>query len=193
MSIETTSPKTDTGTTTNNVNVINNSIYFYSDVTENSVLTLNQSIRNTEKSLIVKSIQEDLPLQNINLYLNSYGGSFLACMSTVNIIKNCKVPIFSIIDGYAASAGTMISVVATKRFMYKYSYMLIHQLSSVHWGNFEQLKDDMKNSSEFMKTIKKIYKEYTKIPKKELDKILQHDIWWDSNKCLAMGLVDEVI
>jgi ATP-dependent protease ClpP protease subunit len=44
-----------------------------------------------------------------------------------------------------------------------------------------------------MKKIKKIYSENTKIPKEELDKILKHDIWWEAEKCLEYGLIDEII
>ena len=44
-----------------------------------------------------------------------------------------------------------------------------------------------------MEKIKKIYKENTRIPKKELDNILKHDLWWEAEKCLEYGLVDEIL
>ena len=33
----------------------------------------------------------------------------------------------------------------------------------------------------------------TKIPKREMDKLLKHDLWWEAEKCLQYGLVDEII
>ena len=77
--------------------------------------------------------------------------------------------------------------------MNRHAYMLIHQLSSGLWGKYEELKDDMENCDNFMKVIKEIYEEHTQIPKKELDKILKHDLWWDADKCLKYGLIDEII
>ena len=77
--------------------------------------------------------------------------------------------------------------------MHRHSFMLIHQLSSVMWGKYEDLKDDMKNNDLLMKTIKDIYVEHTKIPKRQLNKILKHDLWWDAETCLKYGLVDEII
>ena len=71
--------------------------------------------------------------------------------------------------------------------------MLIHQLSSHMWGKYTELQDDMKNNELLMETIKSIYKNYTEIPPKELDKILEHDLWWDAKTCLKYGLVDEII
>jgi len=44
-----------------------------------------------------------------------------------------------------------------------------------------------------MNTIKSLYKEYTKIPMKELDNILKRDIWFDSATCLKYGLVDAIV
>ena len=44
-----------------------------------------------------------------------------------------------------------------------------------------------------MKKIKGIYEQYTKIPRKQLSEILQHDLWWDAKTCLDYGLIDEII
>ena len=44
-----------------------------------------------------------------------------------------------------------------------------------------------------MEMIKKLYKEYTKVPDKELDEILKHDLWWDAKKCLDYGLIDKIL
>jgi ATP-dependent protease ClpP protease subunit len=61
------------------------------------------------------------------------------------------------------------------------------------WGKYEELKDDMENNENLMSVIKDIYDKHTNIPKKELDKILKHDLWWDAKTCLKYGLIDEII
>ena len=71
--------------------------------------------------------------------------------------------------------------------------MLIHQLSSMSWGKMDELEDEMENLKELMRRIKLIYKNKTKIDKKNLDEILKHDLWWDAKKCLKMGLVDKIV
>ena len=60
-------------------------------------------------------------------------------------------------------------------------------------GWVEELKDDMKNCEILMDTIKEIYVEHTTIPKKKLNDILKHDLWFDADTCLEYGLVDELI
>ena len=71
--------------------------------------------------------------------------------------------------------------------------MLIHQLSSGMWGNYESLKDDMENCDLLMETIRTIYTEHTKIPKKTLNQILKRDLWFDAETCLKYGLIDEIL
>ena len=127
------------------------------------------------------------------LFLKFRGGSVFAGFAAVDYIRNSKVPVVSIIDGCAASAATIMSVVAEKRFMHKHSFMLIHQLSSGMWGNYESLKDEMQNCDLLMEKIKEIYDENTDIPKKTLTQILKRDLWFDADTCLKYGLVDEII
>ena len=71
--------------------------------------------------------------------------------------------------------------------------MLIHQLSGRMWGKYEEIKDDKENSDRFMRMIKDIYKEYTKLPMKKIDEILKHDLWFDADQCLEYGMVDEIV
>lgn len=177
----------------NQVTFKDNRIYFYSEVTRGKNLALNKSITELSNYYQAVGISLNTPPAELYLHINSYGGSVFAGLSSVDYILNCKVPVTTIIDGCAASAATLMSVVGKRRLMHKHAYMLIHQLSSGMWGKYEDLKDDMENCDNFMKTIKDIYEEHTNIPKKELDKILKHDLWWDAETCLKYGLIDEII
>lgn len=176
-----------------------NELFFYSDVDDDSSLTLNQNLHEADEKIIRAKKEFELKFEvcvpdiPINLHIQSPGGSVLAAFGSINYIKGSNSPVHTIVDGYAASAGTLLSVVGNMRFMGEYSYMLIHQISSMHWGNVEQLKDEMANTELLMKRIKEIYKEHAKIPKKDLDEILKHDLWWDAKKCLEYGLVDDIV
>ena len=171
--------------------VVENNIYFYGDITEANALELNTALYELDKKLSITNVFLDInPV--INLHINSYGGSLFAGLATVDVIRNLKSDVHSIIEGAAASAATIISVVCSKRFMGKYSKMLIHQLSAGAYGKYNELEDDMENNKHLMSTIKEIYKVYTNVPMKKLNEILQHDLWFDSKTCLELGLVDEI-
>ena len=175
------------------VESVGSRIFFYSDVSKESILNLNKQIRSLSTKLLDVGQQYEIPTPPIRLHINSPGGSLLDCFAAVDCIKTSKVPVYSIIEGSAASAATIISVVSKKRMMYKNSYMLIHQLSGGMWGKYEELVDDFKNATVLMERINEIYKKHTKIPQKTLKEILKRDLWFDSATCLKYGLVDEVI
>jgi len=179
----------------NRVETLNNRIYFYSEVTRSKVLTLNKKLTSLNTSILnqVNTLELDGPQAQIRLHINSFGGSVFSGLSACDSIKKSKVPLISIIDGCAASAATLMSVVASERYMQEHAFMLIHQLSSVSWGKYEELKDSMKSNDLLMKTIKDIYIEHTKIPKKKLTAILKHDLWWNARTCLKYGLIDEIV
>ena len=169
-----------------------NVIMFYGEVNEENAKSLNKALRQMDKDLQVVKVKYGVEVP-IKLYINSFGGSIFAGFSTVDTIKSISTPVHSYIDGAAASAATLISVVADKRFIHRNSFMLIHQLSSMMWGKYEEFKDEMENLDLLMARIKEIYKEHCSIPKKELDEILKHDLWLDSAKCVKWSLVDEIV
>ena len=175
------------------VNSIDNHIYFYSSVTKKSMFDLNKEIRYVGQKMQEIGNKYDIPPPAIKLHINSNGGSIFAAMSCVDTIITSPVEVHSIVEGAAASAATLISVVCKKRYIKPHSFMLIHQLSTVFWGKMHEFDDEMKNLDNLMKLIKNIYKEHTNVKEEKLDEILKHDIWWDAKKCRKFNLVDEIL
>ena len=172
---------------------VDNHIYFYSEVERCKMLELNKQLSELDIKLQTNSLKLDTDLPKIYLHINSYGGSIFAGLSTLDTIRNTKCDVVTVIEGCAASAGTMISVVGKERHMQKHAYMLIHQLSAGSWGKYSDLVDDMDNNTKLMEMIKKLYKEYTKVPEDKLEEILKHDLWWDAETCLEYGLIDKIL
>ena len=169
-----------------------NHIYFYCEIDRESIYDLSVFIKESEEENILTSLKLNISDIPIYLHINSLGGSVFAAFNAIDIIKACKVPIYSIIEGSTASAGTLISVICEKKFIRPNAFMLIHELSSECWGKMSAIEDEFKNLQELMLKIKEIYKDNSSIPKKELNDLLKHDLWLNSEKCLKYGLVDEL-
>ena len=176
------------------ISVHENKIYYYSGVNRDSASELNKKIGEIEsKNLtLTNTLDLDQP-PTLRIFINSGGGSVVSGISSMDTILRTKVPVHTYVDGFAASAATFLSVVGTHRLMSRNSYMLIHQLSSTFWGTYSNFEDEKQNLDLMMKTIKEVYKKYTKVPMKELNNILKHDLLWDAQKCLDMGLIDQII
>jgi ATP-dependent Clp endopeptidase proteolytic subunit ClpP len=170
----------------------NNHIYFHSEVNRDSIFELCNLIREAEEECVFTSFKLNIEEIPIYLHINSFGGCVFSAFAAIDVINACRVPIHSIIEGASASAGTLISVVCSKRYIRPSAHMLIHQLSAGCWGKMSEIEDEFKNLQDLMEKIKNIYKEHASIPRKELTKILKHDLWFDSDKCLEYKLVDEL-
>ena len=175
------------------ISVHENKIYYYATVTRESAAELNKKIGEIESKSLTLANTLDIDPPVLKILINSGGGSITAGISSMDTILRCKVPVHTYVDGFAASAATFLSIVGSYRFMSRNSYMLIHQLSSNFWGTYANFEDEKQNLDLMMKTIKDVYKKYTKVPMKKLDEILKHDLLWDANTCLEYGLIDEII
>lgn len=169
-----------------------NHIYFYSEVNRESIYDLIALIREAQEECCLTQLKMNIEEVPIYLHISSYGGSIFDAFTAIDIIKSSTIPIYTIIDGASASAGTLISVVGKKRFIRPNAYMLIHQLSSGCWGKYSEIQDEFKNLKDLSKKIKEIYTEHTNIPQAQLKRILKHDLWLDSEKCLGFNMVDEL-
>lgn len=182
------------GAVSSNIRVVENTIFFYADITEQSALDLNTILYELDIKLknTCNFLGSDFT-PHIKLRINSYGGSVFAGMAILDTIRNLDSEVHTYIDGAAASAATIISVAGKKRFIGKNSMMLIHQLSSGSYGKFSEMEDEMENNRRIMKMIKDVYKQYTKVPMKQIEEILKHDLWFDAAKCLEFGLIDQIL
>lgn len=177
------------------VTIVDNRIYFRAGVTGNSIDKLIRIINDENYKLKVfedSSFVKEIIPNPLYLHITSFGGSLMACFRAVDAIVRSRIPIYTVVDGHAASAATLMAVVGKKRFMTPSSYILIHQLSSGSGGKYWEIKDEYKNCKMMMKDIYKLYEEHTNMSKQDLKKFLSHDCWWKVNKCIETGLVDEI-
>lgn len=174
------------------IEVHNNHIYFYSDITFESALALNKEMLSLSERLLRFSNDHSLGKPVIHLHVNSCGGYFMAgtaIMDTIIRLRQ-KVEIHTYVEGMVASAGTFVTLVGTRRSITRNSVMLIHQLSAGVFGNYAKIVDNAKNMDLLMTIVKKIYEEYTKVPSEQLEEILSHDLYFDPQTCLDYKLVD---
>lgn len=177
------------------IDCIGNHIWFNDDVDGDSVSKLIKIISG--RNFIFERKQKEIFYGKLTpiplfLHINSDGGDLQEGMVAVDAIRNSKIPIYTIIEGRAASAASLISVAGKKRFMTEHSDLLIHQLSGGYWGTYQEMKDEQENNDFFMEKIYSFYQKYTNLPKKRLEKIMKRDIWWNYKKALKYGFVDAI-
>ena len=175
-----------------NIRKSGNIIYFYEHVNQETILELKYIISELNEILLYdQNKYHSTPF--IELHLYSYGGDCFMGLEGYSFIKNNKIPINTIIDGFIASSATFLFLGGQEKLIKETSMMLIHQLSTSFQGRYEDLKDEFANSSNIMTVIKNIYLENTKIRRKELDKILNRESMITATDILKYGLADKMI
>lgn len=175
------------------IKVQDNKIYFYSDINKQSILELRMELEKMIKQHQIMSLKFDSEPIPIKLFICSDGGEVGAAMVIIDIIRTSRVPIWTIVEGEAMSAATLISISGHKRLMSKNAHMLIHQIRGGIWGKMNECEDEFKNLRKYTKVLKNLYKTYTKLSEEKLDSILKKDILWGAKTCLKHGLIDEII
>jgi len=128
----------------------------------------------------------------IFIHIHSPGGGAYLCGSILDVVEHSKVPIYTVVDGYAASAGSILAVAGHRRFMRPSSSILIHQLRGGMYGTMHNMEDSIENSRQLHEWIKRFYADHTKLEYDDLEEILKHDLFWKADKCIEVGLTDEI-
>lgn len=169
------------------VEVDENKIYYYSPIQEKEILELNRIVKKLDYEMQYLSIRLGIPTPPIELHIHSDGGSAFAGLAAYDAIKACKSPIHTYIDGSAASAATLLFLAGTERFVNRNSFMLIHQVSALVHGKFEELKDELKNQEKIMHNVRNIYLETSNLPEEKIVDLMKHDLWLDAETVLKYG------
>ena len=167
-----------------------NHVYFNGDVTMESAYKLNKCLRSVAQEIKRTAFETAAPVIPIYLHITTYGGYIMAAWSVVDCISGLGVPVYSVVDGVAASAGTLISLAAQKHFIQPNAYMMVHELSSSVWGSMSAIECEAQNLKNMMEHIRKFYVAKTKFEKDELDAILLKDVYWNAEECISRGLAD---
>ena len=133
--------------------------------------------------------------QNIMFHLSTHGGDLFAGLSMYEALRHSKVPVHVIAESCVCSAGTIIMLGASKRFMYKTSVILVHSLSSWMRGRQKpkEIREELQNSETLLDIMSEIYKENTKLNKHNLKKLYDTDLYMRHDECVRLGFVDKVL
>lgn len=141
----------------------------------------------------VREIFEKIEEDEIELHINSYGGSVFASISIFNYLKSLGKSITTINDGICASGASLIFMVGDERVMPENTMLMIHRASTFAWGNCNELREQadilekLDNS-----TVMANYKNHFTGTDEELMELIDKETWLSAEECLEKGFCTEV-
>lgn len=94
----------------------------------------------------------------IPILIDSYGGEVYSLLAMVDVIRNCKVPVATVVEGKAMSCGAVLATCGAEgmRFMGSNATLMIHDVSSMEFGKNEEIKAGSKECDRLNNLIYKI-------------------------------------
>jgi ATP-dependent protease ClpP protease subunit len=171
-------------------------IYIYSTITIASAIKLRQDI--------LKASTPDAPSSSdgirvhpkpIVVHVHSRGGNVVPMQLLMSMYSLIRVPICSMVDGYAASAATAISILAPYRVAASpFSTTLIHDYMTFQLKNKrEAMLADLDQLEGEWAFYKELLMSRMTIDKDALDAVMRRDLIWDVETCMKHGVYDRVL
>lgn len=170
----------------------------YSRLLKDRIVFLGEEINDITASLVVAQLlflEAEDPEKDINLYINSPGGSISAGMAIYDTMQFIKPDVSTICIGMAASMGAFLLAAGEKgkRFALPNSEIMIHQPLG---GASGQATDVIIHAERLLKTKKKmneILSEKTGQPLDKIERDVERDYFMSAEEANAYGIIDEIL
>ena len=129
---------------------------------------------------------------DVRIILNSYGGSCNAAVRMHDDIRAYPGRVHLVISGTAASAATVLSAAADTLEMTPGSLYMIHDPSTVAWGNERDFGEAIALLKACKESILNIYSRRSPIDRGTLAAMMTATTWMDAGAALAQGFIDGV-
>lgn len=170
----------------------------YSRLLRERIIFLGDEVNDTTASLVVAQmlfLESEDPNKDINLYINSPGGSVTAGMAIYDTMNYVKCDVSTICMGLAASMGAFLlsSGAKGKRLALPNSEIMIHQPSGGAKGQATEIQIVAENILKTKKKLNEILAANTGQSVEKITEDTERDNFMSAQEAQAYGLIDRVI
>ena len=147
----------------------------------------------TSQQYFINNLQGLASGDTVNLYINSMGGSVKEALGIYSVLQRCPATVIAYIDGFAASAASVIAMAASKVIMPRNTAMMIHNAAWWAYGNPAELRKSADDLEVINMAAIQSYSMHAgdKLPRDRLQPMLDAETWLTAEDCVSCGLADE--
>ena len=170
----------------------------YSRLLKERVIFLVGAVQDQMANIVVAQLlylESENPDKDINIYINSPGGSVTAGLSIYDTMQFINCDVSTICVGQAASMGALLLSGGAngKRFALPHSRIMVHQPSAGFQGQATDIDIHAKEVLELKHRLNKIMATHTGQKIAKIEKDLERDNFMSSNEAKSYGLIDTVL
>lgn len=170
----------------------------YSRLLKDRIIFLGTAVDDVVANTVIAQLlflEAEDPKKDINLYINSPGGSVTAGLAIYDTMQYIKPDVSTICLGQAASMGAFLLTAGAKgkRFALPYSRIMIHQPLGGAQGQATDIDIQAREILRIREVINKILAEHTGQPIDRIEKDTDRDYFMSAQQAKEYGLIDEVM
>ena len=170
----------------------------YSRLLKERIIFLGEDVNDVSASLIVAQLlflESEDPGKDINLYINSPGGSVTAGFAIYDTMNYIKCDVSTICIGMAASMGAFLlsGGAKGKRFALPNSQIMIHQPSGGAQGQATEIQIVAENILKTKRKINEILAANTGKPMEVIERDTERDYYMSAAEAKDYGLIDHIL
>ena len=170
----------------------------YSRLLKDRIIFLGAPIDDIFANLVIAQLlflEAEDPEKDINLYVNSPGGSVTAGLGIYDTMQYVKPPINTICLGQAASMGAFLLTAGTKgkRFALPNARVMIHQPMGGFQGQATEIDIHAREILKIRERLNEIMAKHTGQPLEKISQDTERDYFMSAEEAKRYGLIDEVI
>ena len=170
----------------------------YSRLLKDRIIFLSGEIDDYTANLVVAQmlfLEMEDPDKEINLYINSPGGSVTAGMAIYDTMQYLRCPVSTLCIGMAASMGAFLLAAGAKgmRRTLPNAEIMIHQPLGGAQGQASDIVIHAENILKIKKKMNQILAQRTGQPLEKVEQDTDRDHFMDAEEALAYGIVDEIV
>lgn len=170
----------------------------YSRLLKERIIFLDGEVNDSMASLIVAQmlfLEAENPNADINVYINSPGGSVTAGMAIYDTMQYIKCDVSTMCIGMAASMGAFLLAGGTKgkRFILPNAEVMIHQPSGGARGQATEIQIVAENILRTKERLNRLLAENTGKPYEQVCRDTERDNYMTAEGALQYGLVDHIV
>ena len=170
----------------------------YSRLLKDRIIFLGAPIDDVFSNLIIAQLlflEAEDPEKDINLYINSPGGSVTAGLGIYDTMQYVKPPITTICLGQAASMGAFLLAGGTKgkRYALPNARVMIHQPMGGFQGQATEIDIHAKEILKIRERLNQIMAHHTGQPLERIEQDTERDYFMSGDEAKEYGIIDEVI
>lgn len=170
----------------------------YSRLLKDRIIFLGDEVTDDAANLIIAELlflEAQNPEQDIQLYINSPGGSVTAGLAIYDTMQYVKSDVATICVGQASSMGAVLLAAGAhgKRFSLPNSRIMIHQPMGGFRGQATDIEIHAKEILFLKEKLTEILHSHTKKDNKTLKKDMERDFFMSADDAVKYGLIDSVV